>query len=201
MRYPRAATNVSGAGENSNKQSQPGNHLLSGVTPSPQKTLYHPSIFRYSCRGRLSLDSRNGGKSQHSAGVCRGVQSQLEHIDQWRTMTRDDAISIFQTKSSDYYQDADKDAGINPLDPATAGPATPAPSGGPSSDGGAHAQALQAVYLSNVLVYPNSEDDDVEKNKKVLKRSNNLTTPELEEWRCYGSTEIDLLVLRPDTGK
>lgn len=121
-------------------------------------------------------------------------------------MTRDDAISIFQTKSSDYYYggDSDKDAGINPLDPAATGPATPAAPG--STDGGAHAQALQAVYLSNVLVYPdtpNEEKDDKNKKKvtKINSNTSDVVTPELEEWRCYGSTEVDLLVLRPDTGK
>jgi hypothetical protein len=126
-------------------------------------------------------------------------------------MTRDDAISIFQTKSLDYYGDTDKD-GINPLDPAATGSATPSSSGGPASDGGAHAQAMQAVYLPNVLVYPhNSEDDSNEKdtdkkrNKMVVKKRSDNTipaatvTPELEEWRCFGTTEVDLLVLRPAT--
>jgi transposase len=122
-------------------------------------------------------------------------------------MTRDDAISIFQTKSSDYYGDTNKD-GINPLDPAATGPATPTSNGDPSPEGGAHAQAMQAVYMTNVLVYPNNidEDDSHDKNKKgkkivIKKRSNNTNTipPELEEWRCYGTTEVDLLVLRPAT--
>jgi hypothetical protein len=202
MRQPRGDPNSTppGTGGNNGQSPLPHTHLLSGVSSSHSETLYHPSIFRYSCRGRLSLDSRNGGKSQHSAGVCRGVQSQLEHIDQWRTMTRDDAISIFQNKTSDYFGDADKDAGINPLDPAAAGPSTPTSSGGPSSEGGAHAQALHAVYLSNVLVYPSSEDDD-DKKKKSVSKNIPITTPELEEWRCYGTTEVDLLVLRPDNGK
>lgn len=205
-----------GGGNNNRRPSPSETRLLSGLasttnSSSSSQTLYHPSVFRYTCRGRLSLDSRNGGNSQYSAGVCRGVQSHLEHIDQWRTMTRDEAVSVFQSKSSDYYYgDSDKDTAINPLDPTAAGPAAPASNGGPSSEGGAHAQALQAVYLSNVLVYPNGDDDEDENNnkkkrdKKIVKKSSSnvpaTTTPELEEWRCYGTTEVDLLVLRPDTG-
>jgi hypothetical protein len=117
-------------------------------------------------------------------------------------MTRNDAISIFQTKSSDYYGDVDKE-GINPLDPAATRPATPSPNGSPSSEGGAHAQAMQAVYLPNVLVYPNNNEDDKDEKKGKTKCSNSsiptTTTPEIEEWRCYGTTEVDLLVLCPVT--
>ena len=48
--------------------------------------LYHPSIFRYKCHGRLQLSSKDVG----SSGVCQGLKSQLEHVDHWRLVTRDE---------------------------------------------------------------------------------------------------------------
>jgi hypothetical protein len=86
--------------------------------------------------------------------------------------------------------------------PAAARPTTaalppphPGPPNGPSPNGAAAAHALQAVYLSNVLVYNDDDDDDDDANKKRKKKSSTPTTT--EEWSCYGSTEVDILVLRP----
>jgi hypothetical protein len=149
------------------------------------------------------LNSQNGGKSKESTGVCRGIQSQLEHIDQWRPSTRDTAIQNFISKSIDF-ADSDNE---NKQTTTTALPPPPSPPGPPNgaspNGGAAAAHALQAVYLSNVLVYPpeyeqdnkNEGDDDDKKKKKKKKLT---TTPSVtEEWSCYGSTEVDILVLRP----
>lgn len=182
------------------------NSNFSGSRPSPATTLYHPSIFRYTCTGKLSLDSRNGGQSKASAGVCHGIQSNLEHIDHWRLSTREEAIKQFEYKSSlgigngedEYYSSVGGEHSEN--------------SGAPS----AHAE--QAVYLSNVLLYPppqaegEDENDDVEqdKNRKKIKETmisrkntdgSTTITPQQENWSCYGSTEVDLLVLRPQNAK
>jgi len=202
--------------DHSEKKSHP--HLLSSVarlrsssrstSPAGEKTtptLYHPSIFRYTCTGKLSLDSRNGGQSKASAGVCHGIQSNLEHIDHWRLSSREEAIKLFEYKTSmniaggeeDYYGAAN---------------------GEHSGDfGGSSAHAEQAVYISNVLLYPppspsGEEDrkDDVDNDKKEIKehmisRKNSdgstTITPQQEHWACYGSTEVDLLVLRPQDAK
>lgn len=169
-------------------------------------TLYHPSIFRYTCTGKLSLDSRHGGRSKASAGVCQGIQSNLEHIDHWRLSTREEAIKQFEYKSSlgigsgddDYY--------------ASAGGEHSNGSGAPS----AHVE--QAVYLSNVLLYPppsieneqqkNNTDKPEKKDgikETMISRKNTdgstTITPQHENWSCYGSTEVDLLVLRPQNAK
>lgn len=50
--------------------------------------LYHPSIFRYKCHGRLQLSTKDSG----SAGVCQGLKTQLEHVDHWRLVTRDEGV-------------------------------------------------------------------------------------------------------------
>ena len=222
----------SGGGENNNKNP----HLFSSVVGSSSSSssssskqqhqksaakstsmLYHPSVFRYTCTGRLSLDSRNGGNSKSSSGVCHGIQSNLEHIDHWRLSTRDDAIKHFEYASA--------------MGGDVGGIGNSSDAGEQSSDqevSAAHAQ--QAVYLSNVLLYPpdddvpvgdsknkgddnnvNDDDDDEKDNKKNKKKEKMVSrkntdgsttiTPQQETWSCYGSTEVDLLVLRPQNEK
>jgi len=131
--------------------------------------LYHPSIFRYTCRGMFSLDSR-----VPSAGVCKGIQSKLEHVDHWRLTTKDEAVRVFQDKSGEHET----------------------PSRGPTleqqDNNTAAAQSLELVDVSNVLVYPSNEKDEEQTSPKDGRQ---------EKWRCYGSTEVDLLVLRPKDSK
>jgi hypothetical protein len=134
------------------------------------------------------------------------MQSNLEHIDHWRLSTREEAIKQFEYKSSlgiasgedDYYSSS---GGQHSGDP-----------------GASSAHAEQAVYLSNVLVYPQSpsdgedrnDDGDEEKQTKQIKETmvsrkntdgSTTITPQQETWYCYGSTEVDLLVLRPQNAK
>jgi hypothetical protein len=139
------------------------------ASASASAPLYHPSIFRYTCRGRLSLDS-----GVPTAGTCKGIQSQLEHIDHWRLTTRDEAIRVFQQKSGEHEAPSRGNA-IQQQDNNTAA-----------------AHSLKVVNISNVLVYPSSGKD--EKNPV-------LEDGRKEDWKCYGSTEVDLLVLRPEDSK
>jgi len=195
---PMTSRHSAVSGLNSNV---PGSKSSSSAT-----TLYHPSIFRYTCTGKLSLDSRNGGRNKASAGVCYGIQSNLEHIDHWRLSTREEAIKQFEYKSSlgigsgedDYYSSSTNDH---------------------SDDlGTSSAHAEQAVYLSNVLLYPppategDHQDEGADQPGKknqiketMVSRKNTdgstTITPQEESWSCYGSTEVDLLVLRPQNEK
>eukprot|EP00536_Pseudo-nitzschia_multiseries_P018370 jgi/Psemu1/55256/gm1.55256_g len=195
----------------SHSNGAPSNSTNSNPNSNTNTALYHPSIFRYTCSGKLSLDSRNGGQSKASAGVCRGIQSKLEHIDHWRLSTREEAIKQFEYRSSvdiggaedDYYN-----------------------SGGASGDhtgASSAAHAEQAVYISNVLLYPppaeggKDESDETGSDRgKRKKRSSKIketmtsrkntdgsTTirPREDKVDCYGSTEVDLLVLRPQNAK
>lgn len=133
---------------------------------SKSTDLYHPSIFRYSCRGKLSLDSRTP-----TAGTCKGFQSTLEHIDHWRLTTREEAIRVFQQKSGD-----NEERFTN---------------GNAVQQENATAAAHSLRMISNVLVYPSKESGD-KRSKEEKSR---------EDWSCYGSTEVDLLVLRPQHSK
>ena len=60
-----------------------------------------------------------------------------------------------------------------------------------SSQDASTAHALQNIYLSNVLVYPSKVNEKGRKRKEEQD----------EEWSCVGSTEVDLLVLRPQHSK
>ena len=186
-----------------------------------KQQLYHPSIFRYTCTGRLSLDSRFGSNSKTSSGICHGIQSQLEHIDHWKLLSREDAIQQFEYKSSTgeigYNNNMDMNSPSSPHSSSNSN------SGTNSSGGTNSAEGLkeQAIYLSNVLVYPPPDDDDdddddknttnntgekdmnrKQKNNLLISRKNTdgstTVTPQEETWSCYGSTEVDLLVLRPE---
>ena len=67
----------------------------------------------------------------------------------------------------------------------------------PTSDD-ATAAALETALLSQVLIYPNAKKN--EQTKTTSSPSSGLPEEELitsQEWSCYGSTELDLLVLRP----
>lgn len=190
----------------------------SSNTVTSTSKFVHPSIFRYTCTGKLGLKG-NTLPGQARMGNCKGIASQLELVDHWRPMTQDQAIMQFQAR--ELVSSAPTPAGIDPVAGASGGGAaggvngshqSPAASGSP---GAAH--AVQAVHLSNVLIYPpvppdNDKDDGkkekkkdedkkehtiVEKNKKNSKQSTSSPPEQKEEWTCYGSTEVDLLVLRP----
>lgn len=157
-----------GSSNNSRKKGEVYNRRRTTVSAS-SAPLYHPSIFRYTCRGRLSLDSR-----VPTAGTCKGIQSQLEHVDHWRLTTRDEAIRVFQQKSEEHEAPARSNA-IQQQDNSTAA-----------------AHSLEVVNISNVLVYPSTGKNETK------------ATPEdgrKEDWKCYGATEVDLLVLRPENSK
>ena len=80
-----------------------------------------------------------------------------------------------------------------------------APSQPTSED--ATAAALETALLSQVLIYPNtsvatttSTTDKKDVKTPIRPPSSGLPEEELitsQDWSCYGSTELDLLVLRP----
>jgi hypothetical protein len=166
-------------------------HSSNNNSNSPQ--LYHPSVFRYTCRGKLSLNSDLLG----SAGTCRGIQSHLEHVDNWTLVTREEAIQVFSQQAAS----------------PTAAAAATADS---SESNTAAAHAMQTALDSQVLIYPpaknngktpttNSKEDIDEKKVQptihiALPPSNSIAMIE-QKWYCYGTTEVDLLVLRPQGEK
>lgn len=132
--------------------------------------LYHPSIFRFTCQGKFSLDSR-----VQSAGVCKGIQSKLELVDHWRLTTKDEAIRVFEHKNDVHEAPSAGGATFEQQENSTAA-----------------AQSLELVDVSNVLVYPRAK-----KEGEMPLQDDGGT----EKWKCYGSTEVDLLVLRPKDSK
>ena len=157
---------------------------LKATTTTGGEQLYHPSIFRYNCRGKLDVTTT----TPNSAGTCWGVQSQLEHVDHWRLVTRQEAIQVFSQQASGGPEDAL-----------------------PAGNDAAAAHALSTTLLSQVLIYSqptsdNSKDDDVvDDHNNIVKVKPTLSPDEemisRQDWTCYGNSDIDLLVLRPQGEK
>lgn len=53
--------------------------------------VYHPSVFRYHCYGKLQLSTDRHG----SEGLCQGLASRIEHVRDLRLSTRRQALDAF----------------------------------------------------------------------------------------------------------
>jgi len=168
------------------------NKSVAPLQPTPI-TLYRPSIYSYMCRGayHASSDAKEG-----SEGVCNGFKSQLEILYEERQemLSRAEALKRFTTMTADYDFDEDfqhEDTG---------------------EYGGGLSEQAQAVLISPALIY---KDKDAAVNNKapipekppvvnpILNSAEN-TLPEedlikRQEWSCYGSTEVEYLVLQDVT--
>ena len=156
---------------------------------------YNPAIYTYICRGAFhatSLDS-------HEGGVCNGFKSQLEVLynEQQESLTRAEALKRFTSMNAEFE-----------LDPTAGGH----DHGGDDDmyGGGLHEQT-QAVMISPALIFKDQDLMDQQepiedKNQRkapvvvnpLLNQHNILPEEELihqQEWHCYGSTEVEYLVL------
>ncbi|EEC51254.1 predicted protein [Phaeodactylum tricornutum CCAP 1055/1] len=149
---------------NGGESSRKGNKRPLDVPPSTT-SLYHPSIYRFYCRGAYFAHSKDKG----SQGTCRGIKSRLELLSDMEMSTRADAIKNF-TYMTDYELE---DGNANDLNEQT-----------------------KSILVSPALVY---REDKNSKN-----RAEPLPEEELikrQSWHCYGSTEVEYLVLKdPETG-
>jgi len=101
-----------------------------------------------------------------SAGVCQGIQSRLEHVRDLQRSTRDEAASAFLS-AANYPTDL-PDEGDTP-----------------------HAEALRSLLQTQALIYNENNEDSTTKKGNDLDPDNPWN-----DWSCYGSTEVHLLVLR-----
>jgi len=135
--------------------------------------LYHPSIYTYTCRGGFFLSSEDHG----SEGTCRGLRTRLELLTDMETDTRDGAIKNF-TYMTDYELDEDDANSLN--------------------------QKTKSILISPALIYkdkPVKENTDKSADASVILPSSQLPEEELikrQQWSCYGSTEVEVLVLKDD---
>jgi hypothetical protein len=194
-------------------------------TPPPQRKLYVPSIYSYTCRGKFAASSlsANGTKSGGVAGgsgggTCRGIKSQLELLesgaDQQLQLTRAQALERFTTMAADVdMYEYREEGGIN------------RPNHGDNHTSNHDLQPqTQSVLLSPALIFrPDLVQGGHNTGNSVVadaKKSNAPSTTEtattaaastnavvtdllLEEelivrqdWTCYGSTEVEYMVLK-----
>lgn len=166
------------------------NHAA-GATPTP---IYHPSIYTYTCRGAYFVASN----VPHSEGTCRGIRTRLELLSDMDANTREGAIKDF-TYMTEY--ELDEDDAANSLN-----------------------QKTKSILISPALIYkedaterggkagtslPHQTDRTSSSRRPVLetpasataRSSHSSSLPEEElikhqQWSCYGSTEVELLVLK-----
>mmetsp|Transcript_28185 Transcript_28185/g.39651 ORF Transcript_28185/g.39651 Transcript_28185/m.39651 type:complete len:316 (-) Transcript_28185:103-1050(-) len=101
-----------------------------------------------------------------SAGVCQGIQSRLEHVRDLQRSTRDEAASAFLS-AANYPTDL------------------------PDEGDAPHAEALRSLLQTQALIY----DEHKEDSTKTERQDPDPDNP-WNDWSCYGSTEVHLLVLR-----
>jgi hypothetical protein len=166
-------------------------------SPAPttklQPLMYEPSIYTYTCRGAyyVSTDQEHNNRE----GNCRGFRSQLELLSDMEVNTRKGALEDFTHWSAggedgDNNYDIEDSSGEQQLDPQT-----------------------KSVVVSPALIYkdndlPSSSVSNITTNDAIEKAlgssgdaSANSLLPEEEliqrqEWSCYGSTQVDYLLLR-----
>lgn len=141
-----------------------------------QPPLYIPSIYSYTCRGAYFASSdRKGGEE----GICKGLKSKLEMLydANQETVTRAEALKRFTTLTADFdFQDD---------------------YGGGDSNSELHQQA-KSVLLSPALIYKDPEAKEGDE-KDPLHKDQIVPEEELivrQEWTCYGSTDVEYLVLQ-----
>lgn len=131
------------------------------------KPLYYPTIFRYKCRGGFSITS----DEPHSSGICRGIQTQLQHIRDLPQSTQEQSLDHFL---QDYVPPSSSDGGVSHQNEILDVPAM-------VFQFDEIPKQHKPVENEHAAVDspPEVDDDD-----------------EWHDWAAYGSTEVRLLVLR-----
>jgi len=141
-----------------------------------QSPLYIPSIYSYTCRGKYFASSDKKGGEE---GICKGLKSKLEMLydNNQETVTRAEALKRFTTMTADFDLDFED--------------------GAAASNSELHQQA-KSVLISPALIYKDPEATKRNENDPLHK---DQLVPEEElivhqDWTCYGSTDVEYLVLQ-----
>lgn len=135
--------------------------------------IYQPSIFRYNCRGRFFASSDDPG----SNGICHGIQSQLQHVrDLHPTVSKEECLQTFLRR---YYRNPT--APYNSIEDVLEVPA----------------------ILYPIVTQPEPESRTATATPTATATANNSNTDASNhddglwhDWVSYGSTNVNLLVLR-----
>ena len=166
------------------------------------------------CRGGYHATSDDA----QDGGVCNGMKSQLEvlyNTERQESLTRAEALQRFTSMNAEFEYGGG--GGGNPAGGSSSGGGGgPNGMGGDDGYGGGLHEQTQAVLISPALIFKDksltSAEDDGADNKKqakqpplvvnpILNQHNILPEEELilrQEWHCYGSTEVEYLVLQDE---
>jgi hypothetical protein len=173
-----------------------GGHNNNEQTGLRQNKLYNPTIYSYMCHGKFYASSET---TKGSEGLCHGLKSTLEmlHEDHQPSMmtSRAQALKFFTRNAADAEHDLFQETEASSL-----------------SSNSELNQRAKVVFLSPALIYKETESEmnhqlqpvGIEDNKTVNHITNSDSFPEEEliirqDWTCYGSTEVEVLVLQDVT--
>ncbi|GAX14661.1 hypothetical protein FisN_11Hh200 [Fistulifera solaris] len=173
----------------------------------PSQQLFEPSIYTYTCRGSYFVSTTQ--PTDQREGTCKGLRSRLELLSDLDVNTRKGALEQFTVWAAGG-------------DPSEAGFAE-------TQEGVEMDPQAMSVVVSPALIFPDAmsktvidaaKKADKKKGKKhdaIIESaddSNTITSidsssrlPEEElikrqDWGCYGSTQVDYLLLKnPETGE
>jgi hypothetical protein len=152
---------------------RPGKPLTKKYTETA--TVYHPSIYSFKCRGIYNLSSEppnhNGPQGNHNyrEGYCRGLRTKLELLADMEPGSRETAIKGFT-----YMTDYDLD----------------------ESDANSLNQKAKSILVSPAIIFQEQNNQDVSKQQSAPLLEEELI--KRQNWSCYGSTEVDMLVLKDE---
>ena len=160
----------------------PKSHKRKSTSTALQKhPLYEPSIYTYTCRGVYYASSEN---TPHE-GICRGFHSRLELLSDLERNSRKGALEDFTYWAAGGDMEgamSDLDEGGEPLDEKT-----------------------KSVLVSPALIYKDLPGNKKKDADAVIEKDELLPEEELitrQNWTCYGSTQVDYLLLRdPKSGQ
>lgn len=171
-----------------------------------ESAIYQPSIFRYKCRGGFFASSEEVG----SHGLCRGIQSQLQHVrDLPPAISKEESLQTFlqsyysmSSQSSTDFVSMIESTGNNNKNKDKQ------KRNGPTN-------SIDDILQVPVIVYPtvtvtetatetanNNSSTQVPTLKETLTDNNPSHHDDHDDdtvwhdWACYGSTSVNLLVLR-----
>ena len=190
------------------KKSQNSKLQHKSTLPSPP-IVFEPSIYTYTCRGSYFVSTTQASHENQREGNCKGFRSRLELLSDLDVNTRKGALEQFTVWAAGG-------------DPSEAGFAE-------TQEGVELDPQTTSVVISPALIFPDSmskividaaksADKENKRGKKqdaVIESADDLISsidstsclPEEElikrqDWSCYGSTQVDYLLLKhPETGE
>lgn len=180
----------------------------------PSQQLYEPSIYTYTCRGSYFVSTTQSNDESQREGSCRGFRSRLELLSDLNVNTRKGALEEFtlwaaggDPSDADAFAETQDGAELDPqaksviLSPALIFPdnmskividaAKNSSAKKDNKKGKKHDAVIEPTDGQNQT--PSIDTASCLPEEELIKR---------QDWSCFGSTQVDYLLLKnPQTGE